>query len=189
MVTRAAFSRLSRPLVLAVLVTGGIAPTAAAVAHAQAPTTLPKQIFARYSNAGARYSITYPTAWQHIANSAVDFMAGAADRHAFVTASATSLNGSTVSAAEITAQQKHVLQQDHLIAGTMTLDTKYIGGVRFEVAEGLTHAGNQVLDTIILDGVSHGYLYDFGAGVVLKTRSTAGETKLVLQSLNSISIH
>ncbi len=147
--------------------------------------------YAQYANHKAHYTMSYPATWTKLSNKDLDLFVAAPDQHAFLTASATAAASGSMTGAQIAAQQRKVLLGDHVTPSTITHEVRDINGVVFQISEGVTTqtAHHQALDMIILDALHGGYLYDFGAGVILKLHGTATQITQLQHSLNSIAIH
>jgi hypothetical protein len=179
--------RILRSVTLGLLAVAGAAFPYAGFAQARSAPVHSAQAFRHYTNARARYSISYPARWEVLANNGVDLFVGAPDHHAFLSANATAVGG-PVTAAQIRQQQKVVLVGQHAGANTIRYAVRRIHGVTYQVAEGHVKQGNRYVDVILVDTLHRGYIFDFNAGVLLKARSTAAETKLLQDSLSSITL-
>jgi hypothetical protein len=148
------------------------------------------QVFRSYVNGKARYTINYPASWRVSPTSGLDLFVTSPDHRAFLTASAIPVGGNTVTTAQIKQQQKSVLLGQHAMPSSMTFNVRRINGVSFLIAEGVARqvTGNRFMDLILVDSLHRGYIFDFNAGVLMKVQSTSAETKLLVNSLNTIRL-
>lgn len=140
-----------------------------------------------YSSTTFGYTINYPGNWSRTPLKGIQFAAFSPDHNAFITANA--VHG-TASLAQIKTAQKNALSNLGKVQGKITYALKSIHGLDFQTAEAVVkNSAGHSLDTILLDTVRHGSLYDFDAGVVEGTSLTNNETVALQNSLNSIQIH
>jgi hypothetical protein len=168
---------LRRSLGLAVLVSGIIGGSLLPQAQAAGMKT--------YTNKAYGYSMQYPANWTlKLHTSQADAMFTAPDTNAIVTSSG---NRGTATIAAIKAQQAKVLKGLGKAQGSLTYKRVLINGVIYELSEIVTKVkSGKVLDSVLLDTVHAGNIYDFEAFVLFNASSTKGETKAVQHMLNSI---
>ncbi|MDB5057309.1 MAG: hypothetical protein JWO59_781, partial [Chloroflexi bacterium] len=115
-----------------------------------------------------------------------DLLVGAKDGNAFIAAS--SVVG-TATAAQIKARQAQALAGLGTPAGKLSYTVKPINGVMFQLSEQVIKTSKgRLVDTIVLDAVRRGDLFDFGGSVLLNQKNTDNEVNAVLASLFSIKI-
>jgi hypothetical protein len=155
----------------------------------------PPPSFAQSTNAGAiktyhnnktHYSISYPSSWKVMKSPSDDLQVRSKDGQAFIAAD--SVVG-TATAAQIKARQAQVLRGLGKPAGKLSYTVRPINGVVFQISELVVKSPKgSLVDTIALDTVRRGHLFDFGAGILLNQKNSKKEVDAVLASLFSIKI-
>jgi hypothetical protein len=139
-----------------------------------------------YANKTAGYTVKYPSGWQIAKVTGLDLFVGSPDNVAFISANATET--------KMTADQIHLAQQRAFlhfgtVQGKPSYVTGKLNGILFQIGEVVVKTpGKSYADILVADAAHGKYVYDFNAGVKLTQKGSDAASKLVQNSLESISI-